>query len=80
MDSCTPLEMCPNSSDKIVCRCLQISEETILKALDNNEIRSLFDIRRLTGAGEGCTCCHALLEDYLRVHQRQMLRPLEMVG
>ncbi len=80
MDSCSPLQMCPNSSDKIVCRCLQISEDAILKALEKNEIRSLFDIRRLTGAGEGCTSCHVLLEDYLRAHQRQMLRSLEMVG
>jgi bacterioferritin-associated ferredoxin len=78
MDSFS-LPMC-DSNDKIVCRCLQISEASILKALENNEIRSVFDIRRLTGAGDGCTCCHALLEEYLRAHQRRMLRPLELVG
>lgn len=49
----------------VVCHCLQVSEDQLLEALANCEIRTLGDLRRHTGAGDGCTACHRRLKDYL---------------
>jgi bacterioferritin-associated ferredoxin len=29
------------------------------------ELRTVRDVRQITGAGDGCTCCHAKLKEYL---------------
>ena len=50
---------------RLVCKCLKISEEALLEALTGREINTVKDIRRITGAGDGCTCCHKLLKTYL---------------
>ena len=67
------------NSTRVVCRCLNITEGEICNALENNEIGCLQDIRQYTGAGDGCTCCHDLLNEYLISHQRRMLFSLELV-
>jgi bacterioferritin-associated ferredoxin len=52
-------------SDKIVCRCLQVTEAQVVRMIERLELRTVRDLRRYTGAGDGCTCCHAQLECYL---------------
>jgi bacterioferritin-associated ferredoxin len=49
----------------VVCRCLNITEEEIVSAVTSHDLSSLRDLRRHTGAGEGCTCCHETLKEYL---------------
>ncbi|HZT80322.1 MAG TPA: (2Fe-2S)-binding protein [Gemmataceae bacterium] len=56
---------CP---ERVVCRCLQVTEAVLVEALADGEVRTLKDIRRCTGAGDGCTACHALLRQYLERH------------
>ena len=53
---------CPG---RVVCSCLQITEEVLIAAIGSGEVRSVRDIRCQTGAGDGCTSCHALLQQYL---------------
>ena len=53
---------CPN---KIVCRCLNITEAQVVRVITRLELRTLRELRHETGAGEGCTCCHAKLNEYL---------------
>ncbi|MBI4376276.1 MAG: (2Fe-2S)-binding protein [Elusimicrobia bacterium] len=50
---------------KIVCECLKVSEAQVLKAIRTKKIRSIKDIIDYTSAGDGCTCCHPLLREYL---------------
>lgn len=62
-------EICHGCPERIVCRCLQITEAELVEALHTLELRTLKDVRRAIGAGEGCTCCHAALKEYLQQHE-----------
>jgi len=54
--------VCPQ---RLVCECLNITEAALVEALTGRDIKTVKDIRRLTGAGDGCTVCHKLLKTYL---------------
>jgi bacterioferritin-associated ferredoxin len=54
--------VCPG---RLVCRCLGVTEAVLIEALVTLEIRTLQDLCRETGAGDGCTACHQLLRRYL---------------
>jgi bacterioferritin-associated ferredoxin len=60
---CSGCEM--YSGGPVVCRCLQITEEQLVSAVTNFELRTIIDVRRFTGAGEGCTACHRKIQLYL---------------
>jgi NAD(P)H-nitrite reductase large subunit len=61
---CTP-DHCDNSTERIVCRCLQITETELIQVLTNREVHTVKEICRLTKAGDGCTACHSLLKQYI---------------
>ena len=63
MDACGLLER-----DRIVCPCLRVTERQVLAALAQRDIRTLHELRKATGAGEGCTACHAALRQLLDRH------------
>ena len=48
-----------------VCTCLRITERDLLGTLSQREVRTLRDLRRAIGAGDGCTACHPVLQRYL---------------
>ena len=50
---------------RYVCACLRITECELLNTLSRTDIRTLRDLRRTIGAGDGCTACHRTLERYL---------------
>ena len=52
-------------SEGFVCACLQVTEQQLLAALSSATVRSLRDLRRTLGAGDGCTACHDRLRSYL---------------
>lgn len=58
-------ENCHDCPDKIVCRCLKVTEEQLVRMIERLELRSVHDLKKYTGAGDGCTCCHAELKGYL---------------
>jgi bacterioferritin-associated ferredoxin len=49
---------CTDCSAKVLCHCLQVTETAVVDAISALDLRTLRDVRRHTGAGEGCTCCH----------------------
>jgi len=53
---------------RYVCRCLQVTEDILVKAFATGDIRTLRDIRRHTGAGDACMACHRRLAAYLERH------------
>jgi bacterioferritin-associated ferredoxin len=66
MDSCC--QSCQDCSDRFVCSCLRVTETALVEALTTLPIRNLRELRQLTGAGEGCTCCHVRLQQYIDHH------------
>jgi NAD(P)H-nitrite reductase large subunit len=65
-DPCAgPCSGCP---DRIVCRCLKVTEATIVEAITTLGLRTVKDVRHATGAGDGCTCCHQQVRELLEVH------------
>lgn len=58
---------CHHSPDAeaIVCHCLQVTHGAVAEAVATWDLDSLREICRYTGAGDGCTACHARLKAYL---------------
>jgi bacterioferritin-associated ferredoxin len=69
MDTCHTRNACSSCPGRLVCHCLQVTEEMLLEALDRFELQTIKDIRQHTGAGDGCTACHKRLRGYLESHQ-----------
>ncbi|MCI0642300.1 MAG: (2Fe-2S)-binding protein [Gemmataceae bacterium] len=57
-----PCHACP---ERVLCQCLNITEEDVVRAINTLGLQSLRDVRRHTGAGDGCTCCHARIKECL---------------
>ncbi|MGH2368639.1 MAG: (2Fe-2S)-binding protein [Chloroflexota bacterium] len=51
-------ENCNGCPGRIVCHCLQVTEEMIVEAAAALGLLSVGEVRRHTGAGDGCTACH----------------------
>jgi bacterioferritin-associated ferredoxin len=56
---------CRECPARLICRCIKVDEAAILDALSRHPVRTVKDIRRLTGAGDGCMCCHPKLQRYI---------------
>jgi bacterioferritin-associated ferredoxin len=65
MDHLRGPHSCAEGGVHYVCRCLRVTEEAIAEAVATQAVRSLKDIRRHTGAGDGCMACHKRLARYL---------------
>jgi bacterioferritin-associated ferredoxin len=63
-DFCTP-QNCETCPGRIVCHCLQVTEEALLAALNVLDLRTVKQIGEAIGAGDGCTACHKELKRYL---------------
>ncbi len=65
--ACAPQD-CDTCPGKIICRCLQVTEEHLVEIIARYDLRTIRDIRKHTGAGDGCTCCHEELQQHLDRH------------
>ncbi len=72
MDPSHVHESCDGCPAKIVCRCLRVTEAQVVRMIERLELRTVHDLRKYTGAGDGCTCCHEKLEEYLGKHACQI--------
>src|SRR5438046_2048244 len=68
-------ETCYACPERVVCRCLQVTEGEVVQAIQTLELRTLREVRRATGAGEGCTCCHDALREFLAQHAYSFASP-----
>lgn len=59
---------CGGCEDRIVCRCLKVTEGRIVDAITTLGLRTVKDVRGATEAGSGCTCCHAQIRALLAEH------------
>jgi len=67
MESFCQSDCCNSCTGRLVCRCLQVTEEALLAALNRFELKTVKEIRQHTGAGDGCTACHKRLARYLEM-------------
>lgn len=58
---------CSTCPGRLVCRCLQVTEDALRQAVTTLGLKTLQEVRAATGAGDGCTCCHRKLRHYLEV-------------
>ncbi|OAI41199.1 hypothetical protein AYO40_03575 [Planctomycetaceae bacterium SCGC AG-212-D15] len=66
MDRCS--QSCQECVSSIVCRCLQVTEETVIQAISRLALTTVSEVRDYTGAGGGCNCCHTRIRNYLAEH------------
>jgi NAD(P)H-nitrite reductase large subunit len=59
---------CAGCPDRIVCRCLKVTEGTIVEAITSLGLRTVKDVRVTTSAGDGCTCCHKQIRVLIETH------------
>lgn len=60
---------CSADTDQIICRCLKVHESTVVEAIELYGAKSWKDVKRLTGAGDGCTGCHCAIKELLLQQQ-----------
>ena len=66
MTSTLPCLERADCSTRVICHCLQVTEETVVDALASLGVTTLRELRQHTGAGDGCTACHHVLRQYLK--------------
>lgn len=49
----------------MICHCLKVTEQMVIEALQLHGLRTVKEIRMVTGAGDGCTACHKRLMKYI---------------
>ena len=59
---------CDDCPDPLVCHCLRITESVLLATLSTRPVRTVAELCRLTGAGDGCTACRRRLGEYVERH------------
>lgn len=64
---------CRDCSARYVCRCLRVTEEALIEALRLYPVETVQELRRITGAGDGCTCCHPRLRQFIERYSRPLI-------
>lgn len=70
--SCPAVGSCP---DRVVCRCLRVTEEVVVAAIMTLGLRTVGEVRQATDAGTGCNCCHREIAAYLTVYSPSSSSP-----
>jgi bacterioferritin-associated ferredoxin len=65
MDACHTRNSCTTCPGRVICHCLQVTEDMLVEALITRDLRTVTEIRQHTGAGDGCTACHRRLASFL---------------
>ena len=71
--SCT--RNCGDCPGRFICRCLKITEDEVVQAATSLGLQTVTDVRRATGAGDGCTACHRALRRVLEMVQPSSSSP-----
>src|SRR4051794_26713496 len=66
--SCSSCPSVGSCGDRVVCRCLAVVEDDIISAIRHRGARTIRELKTITGAGDGCRCCHRELRHYITVY------------
>jgi len=58
-----------NAQEEIICKCFQVSEETIRSSISSGDLDSIESVTQACQAGGGCHSCHILIQFYIDQHQ-----------
>ena len=79
-DACTgTCRTCPSvgsCGERLVCRCLKVTEHEVVTAIRVHGLTTVRELRQITQAGDGCTCCHKELRQYLAVYSPSSSEPI----
>lgn len=64
--------------DRIVCYCYQVSRNQIIKLVEEKNLKTINEIRKLTGASSGCGSCRMDIDDILENITAKKRRETEM--
>jgi len=64
---CNGLYVSLNTRHGYVCACLKVTHADLLAAMARDDVRTLNDLCRYTGAGDGCMACHPRLRCYVEI-------------
>jgi bacterioferritin-associated ferredoxin len=70
---------CPSvgsCGERLVCRCLKVTEHEVVTAIRVHGITTIRELRTITQAGDGCTCCHKELKTYLEIYSPSSSEPI----
>lgn len=59
-------DSCDSCPERVICRCLQVTESEILEAIASNDLETIREVREHTSAGTGCTCCFTEIREILQ--------------
>ncbi len=65
METYCTQDRCSECPGRLVCHCLQVTEDAVLAAVSTFALTTVSEVRRYTGAGDGCTACHGKLQRVL---------------
>ena len=65
---CSTCPAAGSCADRVVCRCLQVTEDEVIAAIQTLGARTVGDLKATTGAGGGCMCCRRELKTYLTIY------------
>ena len=54
----------------LICTCFGVSEKTIERVIQTNELRTIAEVTRCCNAGAGCRSCYPLIQDILDDYSR----------
>jgi len=75
MNATCSMDRCDTCPIRVVCRCLQVTEDEVATTIAALGLQTVKEVRQATGAGDGCTCCHAEIRKQL-----QMANSLAVAG
>ncbi len=55
---------------QVLCHCLNVTEGELLDMAEHCPLRSVIDVVRATGAGDGCMACHRRLQEFVETVER----------
>ena len=78
METYCTQDRCSECPGRLVCHCLQVTEDAVLAAVSTFALTTVSEVRRYTGAGDGCTACHGKLQGFS--NQRVILLVPHLLG
>ena len=62
---CDGLTVSTDARKAYVCACMRLTHADLVNTLAEQAVATLTELRRQTGAGDGCMACHRRLQCYL---------------
>jgi bacterioferritin-associated ferredoxin len=71
--SCPSVGSC---GERLVCKCFKVTEHEVVTAIRIHGLTTIRELKNVTLAGDGCTCCHKELKQYLAIYSPSPSEPV----